>query len=109
MACFAVAGAVGAYYFQGAPGGAGFSIGAAFSVANFRWMKQLAAALGGKEPPKQLWRAVFFGGRYLLFGAVCYGIVKVFGINVLAVLAGLFVAAAAVLLEILYELIYARA
>jgi len=35
--------------------------------------------------------------------------VKIFGLSVAALLAGLFVAAAAVIIEILYELIYARA
>ena len=54
-------------------------------------------------------RAIVFGMRYFLFGLVGYVIVKVFGISLLAVLAGLFVAAAAVVLEIIYELIYARA
>ena len=105
----AVLGAMAAFWMWGVKGGFGFLLGAAFSIVNFRWLKQLTEALGSKGPPKQLWRAVFFGARYFLFGVAAYVIVKVFGINLLAVFAGLFVAAAAVILEIFYELIYARA
>jgi hypothetical protein len=108
MAVVVALGAIAAFVWKGLPGGVGFLVGAAFSVVNFRWLKQLTDALGRKGPPKQLWRAVVFGGRYFLFGAVAYVIVKMFGINLLAVLAGLLVASAAVLLEIVYELIYAR-
>jgi hypothetical protein len=105
----AVLGAVAAFWYEGLRGSAGFLIGAAFSIVNFRWMKQLAAAIGSKGPPKTMGRAIVFGMRYFLFGLAGYVIVKVFGISLLAVLAGLFVAAAAVVLEIIYELIYARA
>ena len=51
---------------------------------------------------------LFFCLRYLLLGAAGYGLVKVFGLNLTAGLLGLFVVAASVILEILYELIYAR-
>ena len=109
MAAFAVLGTAGAWFGFGLAAGAGFLVGAAVSIVNFRWLKQLAEAIGSKGPPRKLWRAVVFGGRFLLFGLACYVIVKVFGINVLAILAGLLVAAAAVLSEIIFELIYARA
>jgi len=109
MVAFSVLGTLAAWYRFGLAAGAGFLVGAAVSMVNFRWLKQLAEAIGSKGPPRKLWRAVVFGGRYLLFGLACYVIVKVFGINVLAILAGLLVAAAAVLSEIIFELIYARA
>jgi hypothetical protein len=108
LAVFSGLGAVGAFALDGVRGGAGFLVGAAFSALNFRWIKQLVHALGAKGPPRKAWQAVFFGMRYFLFGVLAYGIVKVFGINILSVLAGLLVAAAAVIAEILYELIYAR-
>jgi hypothetical protein len=109
MVAFSVLGTLAVWYRFGLAAGAGFLVGAAVSMVNFRWLKQLAEAIGSKGPPRKLWRAVVFGGRYLLFGLACYVIVKVFGINVLAILAGLLVAAAAVLSEIIFELIYARA
>ena len=109
MAALPILGTPVALYRGSWRAGLGFLIGAAFSVANFRWLKQLADALGRKGPPRKMWHAVLFGGRYFLFGAACYVIVKVFGISLLAVLLGLFVAAAAVILEIIYELLYARA
>ncbi len=108
----AVCGAIGtivALWSHGIRGAAGFLLGALFSIFNFRSFKQLAHSLGRNGPPNKGWRAFVFGARYFLFGIVGYVIVKVFGISLLTVLAGLFVAAAAVLLEIIYELIYARA
>ena len=43
--------------------------------------------------------------RYLLVGAAVYVIVKVLEITLVAVLAGLFVSVAAVIIEILFELV----
>jgi len=109
MFAIAAAGVASAFFFHGLTAALGFLAGAAFSILNFRWIRQLAQALGSKGPPKKAWRAVMFGARYFLFGLAAYAIVKVFGINILAVLTGLLVAAAAVVLEIIYELVYARA
>jgi hypothetical protein len=52
--------------------------------------------------------AVFFGLRYFMVGGAVYVIVKILEISLISVLAGLFVSAAAIIVEILYELIYAR-
>ena len=109
MVAFTMLGAVAAFWYAGLRGSAGFLIGAVFSIVNFRWIKQITAGIGSPGQTKATGRAVVFGMRYFLFGLVGYVIVKVFGISLLAVLAGLFVAAAAVVLEIIYELIYARA
>ncbi|MCC7176679.1 MAG: ATP synthase subunit I [Bryobacterales bacterium] len=89
--------------------GLGFLAGALASLANFRWLHQLAASLG--EGGRRLRRRVmwFLVLRYLLLGAAGYVIVRIFGLNLAAALAGLFVAVAAVIIEIIYELIYARA
>jgi len=89
--------------------GLGFWAGALASYLNFRWLHQLAASLGEqtRRPRRRL--LLFLLLRYFILGAAGYGIVKIFGLSVAALLAGLFVAAAAVIIEILYELIYARA
>ena len=47
--------------------------------------------------------------RYALLGVGGYVIVRFLRLNLAAALLGLFVAVAAVLLEIVYEIIYARA
>jgi hypothetical protein len=85
---------------------AGFALGAAAAWVNFRWMKQLVDALGGKRPRARL--AVLLGLRYLLLGAGAYAILRYSAISLPAALAGLFVPAAAVIIEILFQLTYAR-
>ena len=89
--------------------GLGFLAGALASVANFRWLHQLAASLGpiGKRPRRRVLFLLLL--RYFLLGIGGYVIVKIFGLNLAAALIGLFVAVAAVIVEIIYELIYARA
>jgi len=87
----------------------GFLLGAAASWLNFRWLKQMVNALGkaaiGKPPKTRV--AVFLGLRYLLLAAAGYVILNYSKLSVAAGLIGLFVHAAAVILEILFELIYA--
>jgi hypothetical protein len=51
---------------------------------------------------------MFWVFRYVLFAAIGYVIVKILGISLMPILAGLFVAAAAIIVEILYEITYAR-
>jgi len=87
----------------------GFLLGAAASWLNFRWLKQLVNSLGqaaaGKPPKARV--AVFLGLRYLLLALAGYVILNFTKLSVAAGLFGLFVPAAAVILEILFELIYA--
>ncbi len=102
------AGAVAAGLLGGIAGAAGFAAGAAVSYLNFRWLKQLVEALGsgGKRPRARL--AVWLGLRYVILGIGGYAILKYSAVSLAAALAGLFVPVAAVILEILFELIYAR-
>jgi len=91
-------------------GGCGFLLGGLVSWLNFHWLKRTVYALGeaaaGKPPRARL--AVLLGLRYLLLGLGAYVIVKFSEISLTAALVGLFVPTAAVILEILIELIYAR-
>jgi hypothetical protein len=103
-----VAGSIAVTAARGPRTGAGFLLGAIISFVNFRWWVNLAGALGGSAKVPLRASATILGLRYLLVAAVVYAIVKILEITLAAVLAGLFVAVAAVLLEILYELIYAR-
>jgi hypothetical protein len=85
--------------------GLAFLIGATVSYGSFWGWRQLVDALtpGAKK------RSSFpFMARILLLIAVAYAIIKFLGLNVAAAASGLLVSAAAVLLELIYELIYAR-
>jgi len=91
-------------------GGFGFLLGGLISYLNFHWLKRTVYALGdaasGKPPRARV--AVFLGLRYLLLGLGAYAILKFSEISLMAALVGLFAPTAAVILEILIELIYAR-
>ena len=104
-----VAGAVATLWRVDWPWALGFLIGAVASALNFRWLHGLVDSIGPgtKKPGRGL--RIILPLRYIVFGIVGYVIVKYFNVNIMAALVGLFVAVAAVLLEILYELIYARA
>ncbi len=104
----AAAGGIVAGWREGAAWAVGFLAGAAVSIANFRWLHRLVDSVGaGPKKPGKLVRLMLIM-RYPLFGLMGYVIVKYFRVNLMAALIGLFVAVAAVVVEILYELIYAR-
>jgi hypothetical protein len=107
MLGLAVGGTAAAFFLGGWRSGLGFLAGALASLANFRWLHQLTASLGGTAPPRKRLLA-FLGLRYLLLVLCGYVIVKFFGFSLTAALLGLFVAIAAVIFEVFYELLYAR-
>jgi len=107
-ATFALAagGTIGLFAVFGWKWGLGFALGAAISALNFRWLKQVAMVLGtGDAKPRM---AVLLGLRYLLLGGCSYVILKYSEISLPALFWGLFVAVAAVLIEIVCELVYAQ-
>ena len=84
-----------------------FLLGAAASYLNFHWLKKVVDALGAKltaRPSPKF--AILIGLRYVLLGAGAYVIVNFTSLSLPAALIGLFVPVAAVILEIVYELIY---
>jgi hypothetical protein len=105
-----VSGAAVYFAMAGWRGGCGFLLGGLISYLNFRWIKRTVYALGesaGGKPPRAR-VAVLLGLRYLLLAAGAYAILKFSEISLSAALVGLFVPAAAVILEILIELIFAQ-
>ena len=109
LAVVSVAGILGAIFLRGVSHGIGFAIGAAASAVSFRFMHRAVDMLGrqdGKRP--RMLAAWLFGFRYLIFGVMGYVIVKYFSISAVAVVTGLLVVVAAVLVEIIFELLYAR-
>ncbi len=110
MAWLTGAGTLAALALGGWRAGAGFLAGSLASYLNFRWLKRTAEAVGrgasGKPPRARV--AVLLGLRYALLGAGGYVIVKSSIVSLPAALAGLFVSVAAVILEAIFELVYAR-
>ena len=82
----------------------GFMLGAALSILNFRGLSMLVNVIGGAKPGA--FAAVLITLRYLLIGGAIYVIVRFLGVTPAAVVWGLLAAFAAVILEILYELIF---
>lgn len=100
-----VAGTAGILATRGVRDAVGFLAGAALSIANLRGWVRLVGALGvagETRPPRS---AALLGLRYLLAGGVVYAIIELLGSSPAVILAGLFVSVAAVLLELVYELI----
>jgi hypothetical protein len=93
---------------SGAAGGwkwaAGFLAGAVAAWFNFRWLKRLVGALGGAARYSSFRLAL----RYFLLGVCGYVIVRFSSIPAAAMVAGMFVLIAAIFIEILFELVYAR-
>jgi hypothetical protein len=82
----------------------GFAIGSAIAVFNYRLWKRVARSIGKPGAKPRTASAVFLGARYLLLGIVLFAMIKYLGVSPLALLAGLLVPAAAVFVEIVYEL-----
>jgi hypothetical protein len=101
-----IVGAIGLLIWRGWMWGAGFALGAAISALNFHWLKRVALTLGSAQAKPRV--AVVLGLRYLILGVIAYVILKYSAISLSAMFWGLFVAVAAVVIEILFELIYAR-
>ncbi len=107
-------GTAGAGALAGWGGAAGFAVGAAVSGINFLWLKQAVDAVTAEatrsEPAspaarrkrrRVVWK---FLGRYLLIAAAGYAILKHTAWDIRALLAGLFLFVAAILVEIVFEL-----
>lgn len=83
-----------------------FLLGATASYLNFRWLKKVVDGLGALTARPSPKFAILIGLRYLLLGAGAYVIVNFTSLSLPAALMGLFVPAAAVMQEIIFELIY---
>ena len=86
---------------------AGFALGSGVSWLNFRFMKQVVDSLGQNRPTRKR-VAILAGLRYALLGGGAYAILHYSPVSMTATLIGLFVSVAAVIVEICFELVYAR-
>ena len=106
IAAFGLGGTAAAFAWRGWPAGGGFALGAAVSWLNFRWLLQSVNALAGRSVRKRF--ALVAGLRYLLLGGAAYVILRFSKINRGAAVSGLFVTAAAAIVEMIFELRNAR-
>jgi hypothetical protein len=104
MLLVAVIGSLAALW-RGWTYGAAFAVGAGASWLNFRWLKGFVAGLGPGGKPSGF--MLLFALRYLLLAGVAYVILRYSKLSLPAMLAGLFVSLAAVIIELLIQLGYA--
>ncbi len=110
---FGLVGAAFAYVRWGWRPGAGVALGSALAWLNFRWLKQgvgalvkLSTAQENSEHARVPWSVyVKFFGRFALLLGVVYVILSRSLLPVNAVLGGLFAVVAAVLFELLWQLV----
>ncbi len=107
------AAAIAAFFWRGWPEALGIVLGAAVAWLNFRWLRRFVAWVArialpqaGQEKPRMprrvYWQMI---ARYALLALVLYVILIRFYWPALAFVCGLFSLAAAVLLEVIGELI----
>ena len=106
MAVIGAIGLVTAGLLAGRAGLAGFFLGSLYSAFSFRFFHRVVEAMGTESPRKV--SALFLTFRLLLLGGLLYVILKYLETSLPAALWGLFLGIAAVILESLYELFYAR-
>ena len=104
MAAIATLGSVVAWAVWGWKSGAGFLLGSLISGLNFILLKGLVNRLGDARPRRRFLLAY----RYLLLAGGAYVILRLSPISLPAVLAGIFVFTAAVFIEVIFEIAYAR-
>jgi hypothetical protein len=107
MFAISTGGIIALWAWRGWTWGAGFAVGAAASWLNYRWLKQVVEAIGSRRPTRKR-MAALAGLRYLLLGGGAYVILHYSPVSVGAALTGLFAAVAAVIVEMLFQLVYAR-
>jgi hypothetical protein len=101
-----LAGTIAAFFIFGAPWAVGFGVGAAIARLTIDSWSRVAASLNPElktSKPSVGGSAAFLALRYLLIAGAIYGIVKVLGVTPVAVLLGLLVSFAAVVIEIVQQ------
>lgn len=106
MLLVAAIGSLAALSWRGWRYALGFAVGAAASWTNFRWLRGFVAGIGPGAKPSGF--MLFFALRYALLAGAAYVILRYSKIGLAAMLAGLFVSLAAVIIEALIQLVYAR-
>jgi hypothetical protein len=102
-----LAGTIAAFFAFGAPWAVGYAVGSAIARLTIDSWTRLATSLnpeaGAVNKPSVGGSAAFLVLRYAIIAGAIYGIVKVLGVTPVAVLLGLLVSFAAVVIEILQQ------
>lgn len=99
-----IAGAIAIAIWKGVSSGLAFLVGAGVSYASFWNWRHVVDIL---VPTARKRRPAFFVVRLIGLIAAAWVIIKFLGLNLAAAAVGLLVSGAAVILELIYELIYA--
>jgi hypothetical protein len=102
-AVLGVAGAVALLALRGPRWGGGFLVGAVFSLLGLEWWKAIGRGLGSSERGSILGSATLLILRLPVVAVAVYVIIRISGIASGAVMAGLLVSTAGIVLEVLYE------
>jgi hypothetical protein len=102
-AVLGVAGSLALLILRGPRWGAGFFVGAVFSLLGLEWWKAIGRGLDGSGKLPVLGSAVLLILRFPVVAGAVYVIVRISGIASGAVVAGLLVSTAGIVLEVLYE------
>jgi len=111
LAVIAALGTVAGLVAGGWECGAGFLLGSMISWLNYRWLRSLVERLEDmltQQIPSARRRGIVIALRYLALAAAAYVILRYTPINKLAVVAGIFALTAAVFIEVIFEIAYAR-
>jgi hypothetical protein len=106
MLLIAIIGSLVALLWRGWRYGLGFGAGALASWVNFRWLRGFVRGIGPGGKPNAFMLLVTL--RYLLLAGAAYVILRYSKLSLAAIFAGLFVSLAAVIVEVLIQLTYAR-
>src|SRR5215813_13514585 len=98
-------GAIAFWIARDARNAIGFLTGATLSLVSLHTLRRVVEGFQPGAIKSVRGSAMLYILRYLIIGAAVYVIVKLLEISVMPVVAGLFVTAAAVMAEILFELV----
>ena len=101
-------GSVAVLLWRGPRDAVGFLAGAAFSLISLRSWIKLSEAVGAGTAPSARAHGVFLALRYVLLAVGLYAIVKVLGTTPVAIIVGLLVSFAAVILGLVYESVVSK-
>ena len=88
--------------------GVGFLLGSGFSLSGLEWWKAIGRGLDGSGKRPVWGSAILLSLRLPVVAAAVYVIVNISGIALGAVVAGLLVSTAGIVLEVLYEAIFPK-
>ena len=110
IAWFSLAGVIAILAMYGMPHAISFAVGSFIAFLSFVLLKRMVSAIGVRDddasrPKPRAATALGMGLRYFIVGGVVVAVVKMTGVGAWPVLVGLLTMVAAVLVEIVYELV----